>query len=113
MGGRLAGAAVAGAKDKGAVRNAPDESLKQHAVPRSVAVPLDFIRVYPGKEVTMTFWKILGLAISLGLIALAAFLATAPWRVHGGRFITEYLLLAGTIGLVSLIILAVSLRYGN
>jgi hypothetical protein len=58
----------------------------------------------------MTIWKIAGLLVSLGLVALAAFLATTPWRVHGGRFITEYLLLAGTIGLIGLIVLVVSLR---
>jgi hypothetical protein len=61
----------------------------------------------------MTIWKILGLVVSFGLIALAGFLATTPWRVHGGRFITEYLLLAGTIGLVGLIVLAVTLRYSG
>ena len=59
----------------------------------------------------ISFWKILGLAASLGLLALAAFLAASPWRVHGGRFITEYLLLAGTIGVAGLILLAVSFRY--
>ena len=59
----------------------------------------------------MGFWKILGLAASLALLALAAFLAATPWRVHGGRFVTEYLLLAGTIGVAGLILLAVSLRY--
>ena len=59
----------------------------------------------------MGIWKILGLAASLGLLGLAAFLAATPWRVHGGRFVTEYLLLAGTIGVAGLILLAVSLRY--
>ena len=59
----------------------------------------------------MGFWKIAGLALSLALLALAAFLAASPWRVHGGRFITEYLLLAGTIGVAGLILLAVSFRY--
>jgi hypothetical protein len=58
----------------------------------------------------MNLWKILGLVVALGLIALAAFLASTPWRVHGGRFVTEYLLLAATIGLVGLIVLALSLR---
>ncbi|MEA2836914.1 MAG: hypothetical protein QOD89_1464 [Bradyrhizobium sp.] len=61
----------------------------------------------------MSFWKIVGLLAGFGLITLAAFLATTPWRVHGGRFVTEYLLLAGTIGLAGLIVLALSLRYGS
>lgn len=53
--------------------------------------------------------NLLLIIIALALFALAAFLATTPWRVHGGRFVTEYLLLAGTIGLVGLIVLAISL----
>jgi hypothetical protein len=60
----------------------------------------------------MTFLKILGLAIALTLLALAGFLAQTPWRAHGGRFITEYLALAGAIAVIALIILAVSLRFG-
>jgi hypothetical protein len=68
------------------------------------------VHIDPGKQVMMSIWKILGLVVSLGLIALAAFLATTPWRVHGGRFVTEYLLLAGTVGLVGLIVLVLSLR---
>jgi hypothetical protein len=60
----------------------------------------------------MTFLKILGLAIALMLLALAGFLAHTPWRAHGGRFITEYLALAGAIAVIALIILAVSLRFG-
>ena len=58
------------------------------------------------------FLKVAGLVISVGLLALAGFLAHTPWRVHGGRFITEYLALAGATALVALIILAVSLRFG-
>jgi hypothetical protein len=60
----------------------------------------------------MSFLKIFGLAVSLGLLALAAFLAHTPWRVHGGRFVTEYMLLAGPIALVALIVLAATLRWG-
>jgi hypothetical protein len=58
----------------------------------------------------MTFVKGLGLAGSLGLLGLAAFLAHTPWRAHGGRFIIEYSLLAGVIALVGVIILWLSLR---
>jgi hypothetical protein len=61
----------------------------------------------------MSFWKILGLVISVGLIAVAGFFATTPWRVHGGRFMAEYLALAGTIAIVGLIMLVVSLRHGG
>ena len=57
----------------------------------------------------MTVLKILGLTISIALIALAAFIVHTPWRVHGGRFVTEYLLLAGAVALVALVILTVTL----
>jgi hypothetical protein len=60
----------------------------------------------------MTFLKGLGLALSLGLLGLAGFLAHTPWRVHGGRFVTEYLLLAGTVALVALVVLAITLWRG-
>lgn len=55
------------------------------------------------------FLKGMGFAVTLGLIGLAAFLAHTPWRVHGGRFVTEYLLLAGAVGVVALVVLAVTL----
>jgi membrane protein DedA with SNARE-associated domain len=58
----------------------------------------------------MTFLRSLGFAASLGLLGLAGFLAHTPWRVHGGRFITEYMLLAGVIALVGLLILWLSWR---
>jgi hypothetical protein len=58
----------------------------------------------------ITFLKVLGLVISVGLLALAAFLAHTPWRVHGGRFATEYLALGGAVALVALVILALSIR---
>jgi hypothetical protein len=57
----------------------------------------------------MTFLKVFGFAASLGLLGLAGFLAHTPWRVHGGRFVTEYMLLAGTVGLLALAVLAVTL----
>jgi hypothetical protein len=60
----------------------------------------------------MTFLKGLGLAVSLGLLGLAGFLAHTPWRAHGGRFVTEYLLLAGTVALVALVVLAITLWRG-
>ncbi len=60
----------------------------------------------------MMFLKAAGLVVSLALLALAGFLAYTPWRVHGGRFVTEYLLLAGPIAFVALIIFLVSLRLG-
>jgi hypothetical protein len=60
----------------------------------------------------MVTLKILCWAISIGLFGLAAFLAQTPWRVHGGRFITEYLMLAGGAGLIGLIILTVGLLIG-
>jgi hypothetical protein len=48
-------------------------------------------------------------AASLGLLGLAVFLALTPWRVHGGGFVTEYMLLAGTVGLLALAVLSVTL----
>jgi hypothetical protein len=60
----------------------------------------------------VTFFKILGLLSSIGLFALAAFLAHTPWRVHGGRFITEYLLVSGFVALVALVVLTITLRWG-
>jgi hypothetical protein len=56
--------------------------------------------------------KTVGIVISLAIVALAAFLAQTPWRAHGGRFVTEYLVLAGPIALVGLILLAVTLKWG-
>jgi hypothetical protein len=61
--------------------------------------------------VIMTALKILGIAIAIALIAAAAFVAHTPWRVHGGRFVAEYMMLAGAIGFVALVILAVMLIF--
>ena len=58
----------------------------------------------------MTILKGVGLAIALVLIGLALLLGSTPWRVHGGRFVTEYLLLGGVFGIAGLVALAVSLR---
>ena len=55
--------------------------------------------------------KIIGLLASAGLFALAAFLASTPWRVHGGRFAAEYLMLGGALGLVALLVAVLSSRY--
>jgi hypothetical protein len=55
--------------------------------------------------------KIIGLIVSIVLLGLAAFLAHTPWRVHGGRFVGEYMLLAGSVAVVALIVLAVTLRW--
>ena len=60
----------------------------------------------------MSVLKILGLIVSAPLFGLAAFLAQTPWRVHGGRFITEYLVLSAVIALVALVVLAVAVRWG-
>lgn len=57
----------------------------------------------------MAFLKIAGFVVALALLLLAGFLAQSPWRVHGGRFVTEYLLLGGTVALVALVILIFSL----
>jgi hypothetical protein len=61
----------------------------------------------------ITFLKWLGIAMSIGLIGLAAVLAHTPWRVHGGRFATEYLLLASPFAVVGVIVLVLSLRAGG
>ena len=63
------------------------------------------------KDPRMTVVKIFGLIISAALLALAAFLAHTPWRVHGGRFVTEYLLLGGVVAFVALVVLAITLRW--
>jgi len=55
--------------------------------------------------------RIIGLAFSLGLCAVAVILATTPWRVHGGRFVTEYLLLGGGVALVGVVALIVTLKW--
>jgi hypothetical protein len=59
----------------------------------------------------MSVLKILGLIVSAALFGLAAFLAQTPWRAHGGRFITEYLVLSGVVALVALVALAAVLRW--
>jgi hypothetical protein len=57
----------------------------------------------------ITFLKVTGFVVALALLLLAGFLAQSPWRVHGGRFVTEYLLLGGAVALVALVILTLSL----
>jgi hypothetical protein len=52
----------------------------------------------------------LALIFALALLVLAAFIASRPWMVHGGRFVPEYMLLAGLIGIVGLIVLWMSQR---
>lgn len=59
----------------------------------------------------MSVLKIIGLIVSAALFGLAAFLAQTPWRVHGGRFITEYLVLGGVVAVVALVVLAAVLRW--
>lgn len=59
----------------------------------------------------MAVLKILGLLSSTGLLSLAAFLAWSPWRVHGGRFITEYFVVSGIVAVVGLIVLVAALRW--
>jgi hypothetical protein len=58
----------------------------------------------------MNVLRIVGVAVGIGALGLAAFLAYEPWRTQGGRFATEFLVLAGVIGVVGVAILAVSLR---
>jgi hypothetical protein len=36
--------------------------------------------------------KIALILVGLSFLAGALFVASTPWRVHGGRFVTEYLL---------------------
>jgi hypothetical protein len=43
------------------------------------------------------------------LFAAAAFLAWTPWRTHGGRFVTEYLLMGGAVAFVGVVIALVLL----
>jgi hypothetical protein len=59
----------------------------------------------------MTTLKIAGFLIAIGLLALAAFLAHTPWRAHGGRFVTEYMLLAAPVAIVGLVVLALTLLW--
>lgn len=61
----------------------------------------------------MTVLKIIGLIVSVALLALAAFLAQTPWRAHGGRFVTEYMIVAGPIAVAGLIILGFCLLPGG
>jgi hypothetical protein len=56
--------------------------------------------------------KVVGFIASGVLVVLALFLAHTPWRVHGGRFITEYLALGGAVAIVALVVLAITLRWG-
>jgi hypothetical protein len=57
----------------------------------------------------MNMLKAVSIAVALALLVLAVFLGWTPWRAHGGRFITEYLALAGAVALVALVILAAGL----
>jgi hypothetical protein len=57
--------------------------------------------------------KTIGIVVSLLLALAAAFVAHTPWRVHGGRFVTEYFLLAGVIFIIAAVIGALSLRSGG
>lgn len=41
-----------------------------------------------------------GIAIGVALVGFAAYLAALPWTQHGGRFVTEYLAMGGTIGFI-------------
>ena len=60
----------------------------------------------------MATLKLLGLIGSAVLFAVAAFVGHTPWRVHGGRFVTEYLALSGAIAFVALVVLGITLRWG-
>lgn len=53
----------------------------------------------------MALLKLAGTVVAVVLIAAALVFGTTPWRVHGGRFVTEYLLLAGAVGAVGLLLL--------
>jgi hypothetical protein len=55
--------------------------------------------------------RIAGLTVSVALYGAAIVFATTPWRVHGGRFVTEYLLLGGAVGLVGVGLTAATLRW--
>lgn len=57
--------------------------------------------------------KTIGLIVCALILLAAVFVAYSPWRVHGGRFVTEYMLLAGVIALVAIIIGYVSMRWGG
>ena len=57
-------------------------------------------------------FKIIGLVVALLLLILAVMLATTPWRVHGGRFATEYLIVAVPVALIGFVILGISLYWG-
>jgi hypothetical protein len=55
--------------------------------------------------------RFVGFAIAASAFAASVMFATTPWRVHGGRFVTEYLLLGGAVGLVGLVALAATLKW--
>ena len=58
-------------------------------------------------------FKHLGIAASLALLLVAGYLGWRPWRVHGGRFVTEHVVLSGALAVVALLILAASLLLGS
>jgi hypothetical protein len=53
----------------------------------------------------MNVLRILGIAVGIGALGLAAFLAYEPWRTQGGRFVTEFAILAGGIGIIGIVVL--------
>jgi hypothetical protein len=59
----------------------------------------------------VTVLTITGFLMAGALFGLAAFLAHTPWRVHGGRFVTEYMLLAGAVAIVALVVLLLTLLW--
>lgn len=51
--------------------------------------------------------------IGFSILGAAIFIAWTPWRVHGGRFAAEYVLLSAVIALISAGILYFSSRLGQ
>lgn len=54
--------------------------------------------------------KAVGLLAGVAIVAGAIFIGSAPWRVHGGRFVTEYMVAASAVGAVGALVLFLSAR---
>ena len=56
--------------------------------------------------------RVLGQILAIVCLGFAIYFAYTPWRVHGGRFVTEYMAASGLLLLIALVAGYFSFRSG-